>query len=65
MPEPIGTYTKDGITQHAYTRADVVQLKFDGWHEVAQAVTPPAAPPAMKPGQVSTSLDLDASGDAS
>lgn len=47
MPDLTGTYTKDGATQQARTRAEAVQLKFDGWQRVpdvpVQRVRPPAA----------------------
>lgn len=64
MSEPISTFTKDGVTKHAYTRADVVQFKFDGWRQVTDDL--PAEPVEETPAEASPaepSVQGDANGE--
>lgn len=43
MPN-LGTYEKNGVQKRAYTPADAVQLKFDGWKRIDEPATADETP---------------------
>lgn len=47
---PLKTFVKDGKERVAYSAADAVALRFDGWTEQAE----PASAPASKPTPTKT-----------
>lgn len=57
MPQQHGTFEKNGVTKTAYTPAEAVKLKFDGWARVDE---PAAEDVAAVPDQGETpSQDAD------
>lgn len=44
-----GTFVRDGMTRTAYTPAEAVALRFNGWMEMEQAAVPEPDPDADGP----------------
>lgn len=58
MPGPIARLVKDGEERLAHTRAELVQLRYDGWREVKTAVQVVRSHIGDAPQELGTSLTL-------